>query len=144
MAYVPVPKDLTKIKTKVLFNLTQRQLICFGSGALLGVPLFFLAKAHTNSSTATLLMVLSMLPCFLLALYERNGQPLERIAHHIIQARFLRPKRRPYKTDNYYAALGRQITLDQEVKAIVQQYRQTQAHPGGEKPDRRRHHPSKG
>ena len=42
MAYVPVPKDLTKVKTKVMFNLTKRQLVCFGSGALLGVPLFFL------------------------------------------------------------------------------------------------------
>ena len=27
MAYVPVPKDLTKIKSKVMFNLTKRQLI---------------------------------------------------------------------------------------------------------------------
>ena len=36
MAYVNVPKDLTKVKTKVLFNLTKRQLICFGSGALIG------------------------------------------------------------------------------------------------------------
>ena len=24
MAYVPVPKDLTKVKTKVAFNLTKR------------------------------------------------------------------------------------------------------------------------
>ena len=39
MAYVPVPKDLTKVKTKVAFNLTKRQLICFGGGALIGVPL---------------------------------------------------------------------------------------------------------
>ena len=34
MAYVNVPKDLTKIKSKVLFNLTKRQLICFGLAAL--------------------------------------------------------------------------------------------------------------
>ena len=38
MAYVPVPKDLTKVKTKVAFNLTKRQLVCFGGGALLGAP----------------------------------------------------------------------------------------------------------
>ena len=44
MAYVPVPKDLTKVKTKVAFNLTKRQLICFGCGALIGVPLFFLLR----------------------------------------------------------------------------------------------------
>ena len=48
MAYVNVPKDLTKVKTKVLFNLTKRQLICFGSGALIGVPLFFLLKGSID------------------------------------------------------------------------------------------------
>ena len=121
MAYVPVPKDLTKIKTKVMLNLTKRQLICFGSGALLGVPLFFLAKPHMSVSTAALLMVLSMLPFFLLAMYERNGQPMEKIIYQIIQAKLIRPKRRPYRTDNFYAAVERQIILDKEVKAIVYQ-----------------------
>ncbi len=32
MAYVPVPKDLTKVETKVMFNLTRRQLVCFTAG----------------------------------------------------------------------------------------------------------------
>lgn len=33
-AYIPVPRDLTRVKSKVFFNLTKRQLICFGgSGA---------------------------------------------------------------------------------------------------------------
>ena len=49
MAYVNVPKDLTKIKSKVLFNLTKRQLICFGLAALMGVPLFFLLKGILDS-----------------------------------------------------------------------------------------------
>ena len=56
MAYVPVPKDLNAVKTKVLLNLTKRQLICFGAGAALGVPLFFLLKAHTGVSAAAICM----------------------------------------------------------------------------------------
>ena len=44
MAYVPVPKDLTKVKTKVMFNLTRRQLVCFTAGALVGVPLLVLCQ----------------------------------------------------------------------------------------------------
>ena len=51
MAYVNVPKDLTKVKSKVLLNLTQRQLICFGCGALVGVPLFFLLKKPIGTSS---------------------------------------------------------------------------------------------
>ena len=39
MPFVPVPKDLTKVKNKVAFNLTPRQLLCFGGGGLIGVPL---------------------------------------------------------------------------------------------------------
>ena len=52
-------------------------------------------------------------------MYEKNGQPLEVFIRHIVQARFIRPKHRPYKTDNFYAAISRQIQLDREVKAIV-------------------------
>ena len=43
-AYIPVPRDLTKVKSKILFNLTKRQLICFGAAALIGVPSFFSAQ----------------------------------------------------------------------------------------------------
>ena len=115
-----VPKDLSKIKTKVFFNLTKRQLLCFGGGALLGVPLYFLTRNALTKSVALLLMMLVMMPFFLLAMYEKNGQPLEVIARHVIEARFRRVKRRPYQTQNLYAALEKQAALNKEVKAIVQ------------------------
>lgn len=72
MAYVPVPKDLTKVKTKVMFNLTKRQLICFTGGALIGVPLFFLLRKPTGNSVAAMCMMLVMLPFFMLAMYEKH------------------------------------------------------------------------
>jgi len=120
MAYVSVPKDLTKVKEKFLFNLTQRQVICFGSGALVGLPVFFLLKEHINVSLASIVMILCMLPFFLFAMYEKNGQPLEKVLCNIYQLRFARPKSRPYQTDNFYAAVDRQIKLDKEVKRIAQ------------------------
>ena len=126
MAYVPVPKDLTKVKSKFLFNLTKRQLICFGGGALIGVPLFFLLRGSLGASSAAILMVLSMLPLFVMGLYEKNGRPLEKVLGDVIQTVFLRPKRRPYQTDNLYAVLMRQEQMEREVQKIV---RQTKAHP---------------
>lgn len=126
MAYVPVPKDLTKVKSKLLFNLTKRQLICFGGGALIGVPLFFLLRGNLGASSAAILMVLSMLPLFVMGLYEKNGRPLEKVLGDVIQTVFLRPKRRPYQTDNLYAALMRQEQMEREVQKIV---RQTKTHP---------------
>ena len=95
MAFVTVPKDF------------------------IGVPLFFLLRGRVPTSAAALLMVFAMLPGLLLALYERHGQPLEVIAGQMIQAIFLRPKERPYQTNNLYAALMRQHQLEKEVKAIV-------------------------
>ena len=120
MAFVPVPKDLAQVKTKVVFNLTKRQLICFGGGVLVGLPLFFLLRERLPGSGAVLSMIAVMLPFFLLGMYEKNGQPLEKVLHHYIQSRFVRLKRRPYKTDNLYAALTRQIQYEQEVSRIVQ------------------------
>ena len=120
MAYVTVPKDLTHVKSKVVFGLTKRQLICFGGALLVGVPLYFLTRDYLSTSAAALLMVFIMLPGFLLAMYERHGQPLEVVVMQMIQCCFLRPKERPYQTNNAYAALMRQHQMEQEVKAIVQ------------------------
>ena len=139
MAYVPVPKDLSTVKTKVMFNLTKRQLICFGSGAAVAVPLFFLCKTFMSTTVAAILMILTLLPFMLMAMYEKNGQPLEKIVRNIVQVCFLRPKQRPYKTNNFYAVLERQENLDKEVYRIV---RKTKAHKGGKEADRSRHRKS--
>ncbi len=120
MAYVSVPKDLSTIKTKVVFNLTKRQLICFSVALAVGLPVFFLTKDNTGTSSSTLMMIFTMLPLFMLAIYEKHGQPLEVILKHYIEVRFLKPKQRPYKTNNFYALLIRQDQLDKEVKHIVE------------------------
>ena len=125
MAYVTVPKDLTKIKSKMLFGLTKRQLVCFGSAALVGVPLFFLSKGSMGTTPAALCMILVMLPFFLFAMYEKNGQPLEVFLGHLIQNKFIRPKVRIYQTNNLYSALVRQSQLEQEVKRIARKGRKT-------------------
>ena len=56
-AYVPVPKDLTKVKTKLAFNLTKRQLICFSLAGLVGLPVYFFTRGAIGNSAAVLLMI---------------------------------------------------------------------------------------
>ena len=119
MAYVPVPKDLSKIKTKVAFNLTKRQIICFAVALIVGLPLFFLLKDSTGTSAASFVMIVVMLPCFLMAMYEKHGQPLEVVVKNIIQTKFVRTKERPYQTQNLYAVLEKQRKLEKEVFTIV-------------------------
>ena len=139
MAYVPVPKDLSKVKTKVAFNLTKRQIVCFAAALLFGLPLFFLLKDSTGTSLASMAMIAVMLPCFLFAMYEKNGQPLEVVIRNIYRVCFQRPKQRPYKTNNFYAVLERQNQLDREVYQIV---RKEKADPRRTKTDRNRHRKS--
>ena len=103
MAYVTIPKDLSKVKNKVFLNLTKRQLVCFGIAAAVGVPSYLLARSSIGNTGAMFLMMAVALPAFLLAMYEKDGLPLEKVVKNIIRARFLRPGVRPYQTENIYA-----------------------------------------
>lgn len=118
MPFVPVPKDLTKVKTKVALNLTKRQIICFSLGAAVGVPMYLLTRKAIGNESAVLLMIGLMLPFFFFAMYEKDGMPLEKILKNFIHATFLSPPLRPYQTNNIYAALARQEKLDREVAEL--------------------------
>ncbi|MDR1131716.1 MAG: PrgI family protein [Oscillospiraceae bacterium] len=114
MPYVNVPNDLSRIKTKIAFNLTKRQLVCFGSAALVGIPTYLLTRTAAGNSAAMLVMIALMLPFFFMAMYERDGLPAEKVARNILRARFLRPRVRPYMTENYYAILSKEdLTVDE-------------------------------
>ena len=115
MAYAPVPKDLSKIKTKLAFNLTKRQLICFSAAASVGLPTYLLTRGALGNSAAMLLMIGLMLPFFFFAMYEKDGLPLEKVLKNIIRTCFLYPRVRPYKTENFYALLS-----EKEAKPIAE------------------------
>ena len=121
MPYVPVPKDLTTVKTKVAFNLTKRQLICFGAAAAVAVPTYFLTRGALGTSGAVMALVGVALPFFFFAMYEKDGQPAEKLLKHYIKARFLTAKVRPYKTNNLYSAIMKQSSIDREVDLIASQ-----------------------
>src|SRR5699024_4666130 len=112
-------QDLTTVKPKVAFDVTTRPLVCFGGGALIGVPLFFLLRGPAGNSVAAMCMMLVMLPFLMLAMYEKHGQPLEKIIGNILKVAVIRPKQRLYRTNNFYAVLERQANLDKEVYDIV-------------------------
>lgn len=102
MAYVSVPKDLTKVKNKVAFNLTKRQIICIGIGAAIGIPFYFLTRGILGMSNAATVMVILMLPAFMFAMYEKDGMHLEDVILHILNVKVFRPQVRTYETENYY------------------------------------------
>ena len=113
-SYVPVPRDLTRVKTRIIFHLTKRQILCFGLAALIGVPSFLLLKQAGNISMASMGMILIIMPLFLLAMYEQDGQTLEVKAKHFVESTFFRTKIRPYRTDNYYSLLMKAVEAERK------------------------------
>ena len=78
MAHVNITKDLTEVKSKVVFGLTQRQLIFFALAALVAVPTYFLTRKSLGNDIALVLLITTALPFFFFALYERTGSRRKR------------------------------------------------------------------
>ena len=114
MAFVSVPKDLTKIKNKVVLNLTKRQLVCLMVAAAVGLPFYFLTKKYIGTSNAATGMVLLMLPAFLFAMYEKDGMPLEKVLFNIINVKFKKPAVRRYEIKNIYETEVRETISKQK------------------------------
>ncbi|MCL2853306.1 MAG: PrgI family protein [Defluviitaleaceae bacterium] len=114
MAFVPVCKDLSKVKTKVALNLTKRQLLCFSVAGAIGIPAYLFTRGAIGNSAAVLVMIGLMLPLFFLAMYEKDGQPAEIVLRNFIRVK-LWPGKRPYVTANLYQY------LEEEAKNIAKQ-----------------------
>ena len=118
MPYVNVPNDLSKIKTKIAFNFTRRQLICFGGAAAVGIPVYLLTRHALGGTGAMFLMIALMLPAFFMAMYERDGLPFEKVICNIVRVKFTRHGIRPYRTENIYAPFARkEEPIEQSKKA---------------------------
>lgn len=113
MPYVPVPKDLSNVKTKVALNLTKRQLICFGLAAAVGAPTYIITRMSIGNQPALILMMCLMLPFFFIAMYEKDGQPAEKIIRNYVRTKLIYPAKRLYKTENLYEY------LEKEGKSVV-------------------------
>ena len=114
MAFVSVPKDLTKIKNKVALNLTKRQIVCLAIAAAVGLPFYFLTRKYIGTSNAATGMVLLMLPAFLFAMYEKDGLPLEKVLLNIINVKLKRPAVRRYEIKNIYEMEERKTVAKQK------------------------------
>ena len=74
--------------------------MCFGIAAAVGIPSYLLARSAIGNTGAMLGVAL---PAFLLAMYEKDGLPFEKVVRNVLRAKFLRPGVKPYQTENIYA-----------------------------------------
>ncbi len=115
---VSVPKDLSRVKNKVFLNLTKRQLLFFGSGIAVGVPLYFVVRKFAISDVAIVSAMVTMVPFFIGGMYEKDGFHVEDVARHIIDHKIKRPQVRPYQTENIYYYYSELDKLDKEIEQL--------------------------
>lgn len=85
MAYVKIPKDLTKVKTKVALNMTKRQLIGFSIAGLIGFPVYMLCKNFLSTDISMIVMSIVVLPVLFVTLYEKDNLPFEKHLAYILK-----------------------------------------------------------
>ena len=69
-----------------------------------------------------------VLPFFMFAIYEKDGRPLEKILMNMIQVKFKRPGIRPYQTENFYAAIQKEINEKEVLDIGKENERASQKH----------------
>ena len=113
MAYVPIPKDLKKVKTKVAFNLTRRQLIGFSVAALVGIPTYLFMRKFVPNDIAVIFLIVATLPIFFITLFEKDGLTFEKYFKYIYLHKFYQPSKR----------VRREVYLEQEKKNTADKLR---------------------
>ena len=122
-----MPKDLSRVKSKIVFNLTKRQLLCFGAAAAVGIPFYIFTKNSLGTSVSGILMIFVMLPFFFLAMYEKDGLPFEQIFINFI--RFCRSEQiRTYQTHNLYRQLEELPDTDTGKEAAIENKKKRKKH----------------
>ena len=115
--YVKIPKDLNNIKEKFIMGFTKRQVICFGIGLVIGLPVFFLTRTALGMSGAIFAMGACAAPAILCGLFKKNVVFLEKQVKFIFEY-FTRPRKRYYKTTNIFECIERHIEYDEINKKL--------------------------
>jgi len=97
LAYVQIPKDLSKVKTKVALNLTKRQLIGFTVAGLIGIPVYLKTRLTLGNDVAAFLLLIVTLPVFFVVFYEKDGLPFEKYFKFVYLHEKYQPKVRVSK-----------------------------------------------
>lgn len=110
--------DLSKIKAKIVFGLTLRQIICFGLGLAISLPFFFLTRKVIGLEMAAMLVMIIASPFFILGIYEKNGLPIEWILFFFIKRVKLRSQIRERKIITEKEREERKESVRKEIKEL--------------------------
>lgn len=113
-----IPGDLSKVKQKVAFNLTVRQLTCFGIGFAAAIPVFFLVKKPLGMEMGAFTCMLVCIPFFILGMYEKNGLSAEKIFYFAIRQKYLRIGKRPRVVITKQEEMDKILSVRKEIEEL--------------------------
>lgn len=122
MAFVNMTRDFSEMrKTLPGINLTKRQVIAFGVGSLIGIPVYLVMHLAFRLDTMTSLVGLCVATAPIAAglMYRRNGMGIEKHIKFYYETHFVRNTDRPYQTNNLYVLQEEERKLEREVEKIL-------------------------
>ncbi|MCB2966029.1 PrgI family protein [Streptococcus suis] len=108
MAYVQIPKDLPKVKTKIAFNLTKRQLIGFSLAGFVSLPVYLSIRESVGNDLAMVVFIILAFPFLFLTFYEKDGLTSEIYLKYIFLQQHYQPCVR-YKRALYKAKFKEEV-----------------------------------
>lgn len=120
MISVPVPKEITEYKEKIIFGLSFRQLICIALAIVTGIVTYlfctFVLKLPLDISGYV--VMIAALPAIALGFIRKNGLPFEKYALLFLRAQFGTCKL-PYQEKALFCKVAPKKDLTKERKSNV-------------------------
>ena len=99
MIETKVPKDIRSYKTKIIGNLSFRQVICIAITIIVDIILYFGILKNLNISPKILIYIIIFVDIpILVFIAEPYGMPMEVFLKTVIVKNFIWPTKRKYKT----------------------------------------------
>lgn len=106
MIEIKIPKEIRDFKSKVIFNLTARQVISVVIALVINVPLYIFSKGLFGEDIAGWLIIIISAPIFLIGFVKKDGMNYEKYFLIMLRFNFLTPRIRKYKTENIFTYLN--------------------------------------
>lgn len=126
-----IPKEINAYEAKYISKFTMRQNIVIGLMLAINFSLYFIGRKYIHPEIINWLMLLVASLAGAVALWKPNQQDFEKVVWYAIQSEILYPKKRPYKTENFftemreeYIAEQKEIERGEEQKAIYKARRE--------------------
>ena len=111
---IKIPKEIRKYEAKAVGPFTLRQLICLLICVPVCVGLYILVKPYVGVDVAGFIVFPPAAVGWLFGWCKPYGMKFEKYMKTMFINSFLAPKKRVYKTENFYACVLKEIAREDE------------------------------